>query len=281
MAPVKEAPAGLGLGAPPLSRPGLLAWTRRALSLAGVRPDERRGQHFLVDPAVVRAFLSGLRGWHGEPMMEVGVGLGALTHHVASGTGSRILGVEVDPALAPLAASHLPGNAVVVVADGLDLAPAAPVRVVYSNTPYNISGRLVAALARNNDVALALLMVQKEVAWRLLARPGEGEYGRLTVIARLFFRVELLGVFGPRSFYPPPRVDSALVRLERVKPWIPGVHDRLEDLARCLFTQRNRLALRVLKRCGADPGRLRGALEGRRVRDLDPWTLEGLAAGSG
>ncbi|GAB6147610.1 16S rRNA (adenine(1518)-N(6)/adenine(1519)-N(6))-dimethyltransferase RsmA [Stetteria hydrogenophila] len=267
----------------PPTRRGLLRWTRQALAWAGVeRPVKRLGQHFLVDPAVINAFRRALSPWAGSDMVEVGVGLGTLAYYV-SDLASRIHACDIDERLARAAAGILPGNVQVTVEDGVVLAAAAVEPVIYSNAPYNASTPLIAAAARNNNVKALVLVVQKEVAYRLTAKPGSGDYGRLSVLASRFFEARLLGVFRGSSFHPPPEVDSALVALVRRRDWDPGVDPKIEELTRCLFTQRNRLALRAVERCtGSRPGGgLSSRLEGKRVRDLTHEDLEAIVAQEG
>ncbi len=272
------------LGPPvPPSRAGLLAWAREALRLAGKgAPSRRLGQHFVVDPSVVAAFLRELEAWRGSDMAEVGAGPGTLAFY-ASPLAGRLRACEIDPGLASVAAAVVPGNVLVTIEDGLAVAGYAVEPVLFSNTPYSISSQLVAAAARNNRVKVLVLMVQREVALRLTARPGGASYGRLTVLASRFFEARMAGLFGRRSFYPPPDVDSALVVLVRRRAWEPGLDDAVEELARCLFTQRNRLAVRVAERCLGHGvgGRLAARLGRRRVRDLTHEDLEALAVEGG
>lgn len=264
---------------PPPRRPtrrGLLSWTREALGFAGVsRPSKRLGQHFLVDPAVVSAFRSALSPWEGSDMAEVGVGLGTLAYYVADIAG-RVHACDLDPRLAAVAREIVPANVQVSIEDGVSLAGRALEPVIYSNTPYNASTAIIAASARNNNVKALVLMLQREVALRILARPGSEDYGRLTLLTSRFFEARMLGVYRRYSFHPPPDVDSALVVLVRRKAWDNSVDPKIEELARCLFSQRNRLALRAVERCtGERPGRrLEALLSGKRVRDLTHEDLE-------
>ncbi len=266
---------------PPTKR-GLLSWTRATLRRAGIpRPVKKLGQHFLVDPAVVSAFRRALTGWAGADMVEIGVGLGTLTYYVAD-LAARIHACDLDPRLASVAAGFLPGNVQVTIEDGVSLAKRAVEPVVYSNTPYNISTAIVANSARNNNVEVLVLMLQKEVAYRLLARPGTSDYGRLSILASRFFEARIAGVYGRGSFYPPPDVDSALVILVRRRMWDPLVDPKIEELARCLFSWRNRFALRAVERCtGEKPkGSLEALLKGKRVRDLTHEDLEAVVKAS-
>ncbi len=255
---------------------GLAGWTRRLLALHSIKPRDRLGQNFLVDPRGVKKFTS-LLPEAGEAL-EIGPGLGALTLSAATRI-KRILAVEADPRLAAIlarvAGECAPG---VLVARGDGLQALAWWRgwLVYSNTPYNLSTEVVVRAARNNSIRVLVLGVQAEVAYRLAAEPGTSDYGRITLLAQRYFRVEVASRI-PRSWYHPrPKVDGAIVRLERMRDWQPG-DEVYEAVTACLYTGRNRLASKMARICSERlglnlclPPRLRDA----RVRDLTPWDVE-------
>ncbi len=251
------------------SREELLKWTLETLKRIGVRPRDRLGQHFLVDPHGVALFLEALAKWESRDMMEVGPGLGVITIH-ASLIASRVVAVEIDPLLASHLASIVGDNVLIVRGDGLDHVTSTCISIVYSNTPYNISSQLIARIARNNNITYSLLGVQLELAKRMTAKPGERDYGRLTLLVNRYFDVKLLGIIPWSSFYPEPEVSGALVELWRKRDWAEG-DEAFESLTRCLFSNRNKKAVKVASRClGVEAGKLSWLGE-RRVREL---TLE-------
>lgn len=261
-------------GEEPAVRGGIYRLTMEVLREAGVRPSRRRGQHFLVDESAVGVFLAEVGGW-GEAL-EVGPGTGAITIPASRVVG-RIVAVEADGRLAAALAPRLPPNVELVVGDGVSMASSWR-GDLFSNAPYNIASRLIASIARNNWVSRAVLGVQWELARRVAARPGTRDYGRLTLLARRYFRVRIAGFIPPSAYYPEPQVAGGVLVLERVRRWAPG-DEAFERLTACLFSMRNKLASKAaricLSRMGApDPGVDYG---GRRVRDLEPWEVEELA----
>ncbi len=236
------------------------------------RPPRDLGQHFLVDPRGVSLFLDALEGLKGMDFLEVGPGLGALTLE-ASRLARRLLAVEIDPELAAKLAPKLPGNASVMVGDGVEFALTTKSEVILSNTPFYITGRLVASAVRNNSVRWLVLGCQREVALRLAARVGDRDYGRLSVLAQAYFDVSVEGFIPAEWFRPRPKVDAAVVLMRRRRSW-GREGPVLEELSRCLFSQRNRLLSKVVRRCLPQGQGLPMSLDGkRRVRDLTPEEL--------
>ena len=232
------------------------------------RPRARRlGQHFLVERAGVDLFLEciGMLGPVGDyDALEVGPGRGALTLAI-SRSFRRLIAAEIDRGLAARLAGRLPPNVSLVVADGVSIVLAAPVQVVVSNTPFNITSRLVVAMARNNNVVGGVIGAQAEVARRMVARPGSDDYGRLSVISQAYFDITLVGQMPSEWFRPRPKVSAAVIVMKRRRTW-DARGDALERLLRCAFRRRNRVARKALAECaGADAPIDVG---GRRIRDL-------------
>jgi len=232
----------------------------------------RLGQHFLVDEGGVKLFTEVLERFKGLDFLEVGPGLGALTLR-ASELAGRLIAVEIDESLAKRLSPRLPFNSSVVIGDGALFVALARTPVVFSNAPFYLVGRMIAAAARNNNVRWLVLGCQKEVAERIVARPGSEEYGRLSVISQAYFTATIKGYMPAEWFRPRPKVNAALVLMERRREWGPE-GEVLEGLTRCLFSQKNRLLAKVAKRCIGDEGpALLAANNNRRVRDLTPDEL--------
>jgi 16S rRNA (adenine1518-N6/adenine1519-N6)-dimethyltransferase len=232
----------------------------------------RLGQHFLVDEGGVKLFTGALERFKGLDFLEVGPGLGALTLR-ASELAGRLIAVEIDGSLAKRLSPRLPLNSSVVIGDGALFVASARTPVVFSNAPFYLVGRMIAAAARNNNVRWLVLGCQKEVAERIVARPGSEEYGRLSVISQAYFTATIKGYMPAEWFRPRPKVNAALVLMERRREWGPE-GEVLEGLTRCLFSQKNRLLAKVAKRCIGDEGpALLAANNNRRVRDLTPDEL--------
>jgi len=185
----------------------------------------RLGQHFLRDRGVLEDILKAAALRPGERVLEVGPGRGVLTEALATavGPGGHVVAVEVDPALC----RGLEGrwaNVELWLADAAkaDLARRGPYGAVVANLPYQISGPVTVSfldLLRQARVegsrgwTRAVLMVQKEFADRLVAAPGSRDFGRLTVQVQRWCKAERVRSVRPGCFDPPPRVDSAVVRL--------------------------------------------------------------------
>jgi 16S rRNA (adenine1518-N6/adenine1519-N6)-dimethyltransferase len=183
-----------------------------------LRPDRRIGQHFLADPAIVEAILDQAAVTETDRIVEIGPGLGVMTVPLAR-RAAHVTAIEVDPRLAVFLRQQLPAGAPVEVvqADALRFdyrtLPAPPYRLV-ANLPYHITSPLLLHLLDQGDCFTDLtVMVQREVADRLLASPGEKDFGRLTLRVTYGAEVESLLQVPRTAFYPAPQVDSTVVHL--------------------------------------------------------------------
>ncbi len=230
---------------------------------------KRFGQHFL-EPAWVARMVDRMEVRPDDTILEIGAGRGALTRPLAERAG-RVVAVEIDRILAAELPGLMPPNVHVVEGDVLDLDLAAllaterrPVRVA-GNLPYNVSSpilfRLLGAAQGGSLIADATLMLQKEVADRLVASPGSGEYGVLAVQTQLVAEVDRLLSLPPGAFRPPPKVSSAVVRL-RFRPPVadPGNPATFERIVRGVFLQRRKTLANALKPVAHQLGRDAGDL---------------------
>lgn len=199
----------------------------------------RLAQHFLRDLSVAE-FIVGLVP-EGLDVIEVGPGTGALTIPLAR-KSKTVYAIEIDKTLAERLRSLAPPNVVVIIGDALEVQwPQADFFV--SNVPYSITSPLLLKLIRHR--LPAVLTIQREVAERLVARPGTADYGRLTVAVQCFYDVEILRVLPPHAFDPPPKVYSAVVRLVPKAPCVDDFYE-FEKFSAWLFSAR-RKTLRRLK----------------------------------
>ncbi len=183
------------------------------------RPRKRFGQHFLHDPGTIRRILAAIDPRPGQHLVEIGPGQGALTVPLLA-SGARLDLVELDRDLAALLASRLQGERLRIhQADALHfdfsaLAGASGGLRVVGNLPYNVSTPLLFhLLAQAHAIQDMHFMLQREVVERMAAAPGGGDYGRLSVMVQYRCRVQMLFRIGPGAFTPPPKVESAFVRL--------------------------------------------------------------------
>jgi 16S rRNA (adenine1518-N6/adenine1519-N6)-dimethyltransferase len=215
----------------------------RALLLRhGLRPSRERGQNFLVDDALADrlAALSGVEAGHG--VLEVGTGLGILSRALAR-RGAAVTTVEIDAGLvrALRAEELLPAGVELLHGDALALDLAALVRGlprpahVVANLPYSAATPILRRLLDLRDeLADWSVMLQREVARRIEARPGERDYGSFAVLHRLCVETRRALDLGPGSFFPAPRVVSRFLRLVPLAPprLAAGELERVERLAR-------------------------------------------------
>jgi 16S rRNA (adenine1518-N6/adenine1519-N6)-dimethyltransferase len=234
-----------------------------------VRARKRFAQHFL-EAAWVDKLVAALDLQPTDSILEIGPGRGALTRPLASRV-ERVLAIEIDRDLATALEREHYSNVSVIAGDvltidleaairswlGDDRGSARRVRVV-GNLPYNISSPILfrlLELAPAAGLRDATLMLQKEVADRLVARVGTGEYGVLTLLTA--FRAEVVRVLSlpPGAFRPAPKVHSAVVRLTfRPSPVPIGDERLLIRMVRSMFTQRRKTLLNALKPFAADRG---------------------------
>lgn len=228
-----------------------------------MRARKRFAQHFL-EPAWVAKVVKAVDAQSDQSVLEIGPGRGAITRPLAAAAG-RVLGVEIDRDLAADLAASKPGNVTVVTGDvlsidmaavlaewlGSSVGPASPVRVV-GNLPYNISSPILFLLldlaATTGGLSDAILMLQKEVADRLVARVGTGDYGVLTILTALHADVSRLLSLPPGAFRPQPKVHSAVVRLRFRAPQVNVADpERFVRMVRTMFTQRRKTLSNALK----------------------------------
>lgn len=229
------------------------------------------GQHFLHERGVVDRIILAVDPQPGDRLLEIGPGRGALTFPLLDRHGA-LTAIEFDrDLLAPLAtAAQVHGDLELIHANVLDVDLASlagagsPLRLV-GNLPYNLSSPILFhALGHAAGIRDMHFMLQKEVVERMAAAPGSKVYGRLSVMLQAFCEVTALFAVGPGAFNPPPKVDSAVVRLLPLAPERIGIDDRARfaDIVRAAFGQRRktlRNALRqvcdedVIRAAGIDP----------------------------
>jgi 16S rRNA (adenine1518-N6/adenine1519-N6)-dimethyltransferase len=251
-----------------------------------MRTRKRFGQHFL-EPNWARKVIDRIAPRPEDAFLEIGPGPGILTLLLAPKV-SRLVAVEIDRDLAGALAPKLPANASVVVGDILDVdlgdllwtaGISGPLRIA-GNLPYNISSPILARLLdlqSRRPVVDATLMLQREVADRIAARPGSREYGVLSVLVQWQAEVTSLLAIPPGAFRPAPEVRSALIRLAFRPPAValkdPAMFDRV---VRGMFTRRRKTLANALAPLADEAGVAPAALLGEAAIDprRRPETLE-------
>jgi 16S rRNA (adenine1518-N6/adenine1519-N6)-dimethyltransferase len=234
------------------------AEVRELLARHGLAPSRDRGQNFLVDERVADELVELAGVGPGDSVIEVGTGLGILTRALAQ-RAKRVLTIEVDAGLvrALRAESLLPGNVELRHADALEQDWPALVRErsatrVVANLPYAISAPLLRALLDLRDqLADWSVMIQRDVADRLLAQPGSRSYSSLTVLHRLCAALRRARDLPPSLFFPVPNVRSSFVRVTP-RPDAPGADElaRIEVVVRAAFGQRRKTLANALRGAG-------------------------------
>ena len=226
------------------------ASVRALLTEHGLRPSRRRGQHFLADPNTARRIVR-LAGVHaGDPVLEIGAGLGSLTLALRE-RGCSVLALEIDRKLVTVLEAEVADDRDVrVVAVDYDALLGAGPWSCVSNLPYNVATPVVIRLLEEApSVTSGLVMVQREVAERLVAAPGSGAYGAPSVKVAYYADAKIVGMVPRAVFVPVPKVDSALVELVRrdTPPVEVPSRERLFQLVRAGFAHRRQMLRRTLR----------------------------------
>ncbi len=214
---------------------------------------KRFGQHFLTDTAIIDGIVDAINPQSGDPMVEIGPGLAALTQPLVERLG-KLNVIELDRDLAVRLREHPHLNVIesdVLRVDFTQLAATlnAPKLRVVGNLPYNISSPILFHLLEHVAVVQDQhFMLQKEVIDRMVATPSSGDYSRLSVMLQWRYDMENVLFVPPASFDPPPRVDSAVVRM------VPLAHPPqidvklMEEMVKTAFSQRRKLLRHTLGR---------------------------------
>ena len=216
-------------------------------------PRKRFGQHFLSDHAIIDAIVRAIAPVPGQAVVEIGPGLAALTQPLVELLGQLTV-IELDRELAARLRSH--GQLKVVESDVLKVdfaqlgqALGAPKMRVVGNLPYNISTPILFHLLQYVDgVQDQHFMLQKEVIDRMVAQPATADYGRLSVVLQWRYAMENVLFVPPQSFDPPPRVDSAVVRMVPLAQPAPVDAALLQTVVQVAFSQRRKLLRHSLGR---------------------------------
>lgn len=232
---------------------------KRLLAKHGLTLSKRFGQNFLVERAHLMRVVETSQVGAGDRVMEIGPGAGVLTVELAQ-RAERVAAVELDRQLLPVLAESLAGfaNVNIVQADALKLdlpafvaenLPGAGLCRVVANIPYNITSPILVKLLDSKSLFASItLMVQKEVAKRLIAPPDGDDYGALSVFAQFHADVSLAAIVPRGAFFPPPKVDSAVIHLvPRAAPPV-GIRTEAEffGVSRAAFGQRRKTLFNAL-----------------------------------
>jgi 16S rRNA (adenine1518-N6/adenine1519-N6)-dimethyltransferase len=218
---------------------------KAVLAQIGVSPTKSRGQNFLVDDTVADREVEYLQLSPEETVLEIGPGLGVLTSRLAPRAG-KVIAIELDHSIASYVRSEFAGKVELIEGDALHAEWPAFDRFI-SNIPYSISSPLIFKLL-DHDFKMAVIMVQKEFADRMVAKADTDDYSRLSVSVYYRAKAEMMEKVGRNRFWPEPEVDSAVVRLTPRPPPFTVKDERMfHRMVDMLFQQRRKKISTILK----------------------------------
>jgi 16S rRNA (adenine1518-N6/adenine1519-N6)-dimethyltransferase len=234
--------------------------TLERLQRYGLRPRKELGQHFLIDERVLDRIVDCIAPGPGQAIVEYGAGLGVLTERLLD-AGATVVAVELDDGLARILEGELGGrpgfrllhaDLARVSAPVLRGELGVPDLILAGNLPYQLTSRvLFSVLELESTLRQAVFMVQREVAERIVAPPGTRTYGILSVLLRAYHDVDIVQRVKPGAFAPPPRVDSAVIRIRprsggAVCAW--SERQALTRLAKHTFNERRKVLRNTLRK---------------------------------
>ena len=222
-----------------------LTEVRYHLARLGVLPRKALGQNFLIDGNILEIIVREADVRSTETVLEIGPGLGALTHKLADRAG-QVIAIEKDPRLAAFIQQEFP-EVKLITGDAVKV-PLPVCDKVVANLPYNISTPVLERFVEGEHQPRRLVLtVQREVALRLAASPRHKDYSALTLFTQLRYHVTIVHVVSPQCFFPAPGVDSAIIALDRRDPRVmltPGAP--FHALVRQGFQQRRKMLRKLL-----------------------------------
>lgn len=246
-----------------------------ALDELGLEPSKARGQSFLRDPLVAARQAMAAALAPGDRVLEVGGGLGVLTQELSK-RGAKVRVIELEPRLAETLASRGLLGVEVEEGDALVVDLGRPDKVV-ANIPYSISSELIERLA-GCGAAKMVLMLQAEVAERLVGAPGDKAWARLPAIVRRRYDVEIVERVPPTAFFPQPKVRSCVVRFTRRKSSAGPSDADYAAVVGALFSGRRKKVRNTVGRAagalGVPAARAVEAAEREGVVDLRPEEMD-------
>lgn len=263
--------------------------TRHIMKAFNLRASKRLGQNFLVDANIVRGIVEAVGAKPGDRILEIGPGIGTLTQGLAE-SGAEVTAVELDKKLPAVLAETLAGynNVRIVPGDILkvnipEIMGDGPFKVA-ANLPYYITTPiLMALLEKHLPMSILVTMVQKEVALRMIAKPGGKAYGALSVAVQYYTKPHIAFDVPPRAFIPAPEVDSVVIVCDvREKPAVEVQDEKMFfKVVKAAFGQRRKTIVNAMKGAGFSRDTIEAAFAKSEIdskRRGETFTLKEFAA---
>jgi len=210
-------------------------------------PKRRLSQNFLIDPHIVERIIKALELSEEDTVLEIGAGTGVLTEQLVQ-KGSRVIAVEVDKRLCTLLREELKGydNLEVICADITRIPleekffKSGLVKVV-GNLPYQIASSLLLSLVPQDWIKFLVVMVQREVAQRIMAKPGDKRRGVLSVLLNYYSTISRITDVPPQAFVPPPKVGSSVVKIKKRKSYRIKAENGFSLVVRAAFSLKRKM----------------------------------------
>lgn len=263
--------------------------TKYILKTFDIHMSKKLGQNFLIDEGIVQEIVHAADVQEGETILEVGPGIGTLTQGLAEAK-ANVVAVELDNRLPEVLAKTLEGYDNVRIVHGDILKVNIPEIVegknfkVVANLPYYITTPIIMALLEQKlPVTKIVTMIQKEVADRMVAKPGKKDYGALSVAVQYYTTPEIVAHVPPKSFIPAPAVDSVVIRCDvRPEPAVRVISEKMFfRVVKAAFSQRRKTLSNSLKTMGIAVEVIKKAIEDANIdgtRRGETLTLEEFAS---
>lgn len=241
------------------------------MRMAGLEPKKSLGQNFLFDLNLTRKISRAIPDLQNSVVLEIGPGPGGLTRALLECGAKKVIAVEKDKSAAPILdgiKNVAGGRLEIIFGDALKI-PELKFDAICANLPYNIGTELLINwLKGKKEIASMTLMFQREVAERIIARPGGKQYGRLSVLAALGWHAKILFNIPNTAFIPPPKVQSSVVQIIPTGEKYPV--EKIEKLTAVLFGQRRKMIRSIMPNVDWAMFGLTGA---ERAEKLNPETF--------
>jgi len=217
-----------------------------------IRPKKYLGQHFLTDRNIAERITHLLKAENSDTIVEIGPGKGVLTEFLLSRKGKKLILIEIDPeSVEYLKHNFKDLDDCIIEGDflNIDLGTLGRKIAVIGNFPYNISSQIFFRILEYRDhVGEIVCMLQKEVALRLASGPGTKQYGILSVLLQTWYDISLEFHVKPGAFFPPPEVNSTVIRLTRnSRKDLPCDYRKFAGIIKMAFNQRRKVLSNSLK----------------------------------